>query len=153
MTGLTAAAAGMVAGHGRGQPAAGRHRWPLQQHLELGAVLTSPGCGRSWIRAVLHEWGAQESDLAELIASELLTNAVTASARCGATAIHLDLASDRRQLLIMVRDFAPGAPVPRNAGIDDDNGRGLRIIGELAERSGWQQPPDGGPGKVVWAVL
>ena len=32
-------------------------------------------------------------------------------------------------------------------------GRGLQIVGELAERFGWQAPPDGGPGKVVWVVL
>jgi anti-sigma regulatory factor (Ser/Thr protein kinase) len=131
-----------------------RGRWQLYQHLELGAVLTGPGCGRSWIRTVLREWGAEAAaDLAELIASELLTNAVAASVRCGATAVHLYLASDHRSLLIMVRDFAPGTPARRRLSTDEDSGRGLQIVGELAGQHGWQPPPDGGPGKVVWVLL
>ena len=32
--------------------------------LTLGAVLTAPGCGRDWTRAVLREWH-QPDDLAE----------------------------------------------------------------------------------------
>jgi anti-sigma regulatory factor (Ser/Thr protein kinase) len=133
-----------------------RNRWPLNQHLELGAVLTAPGCGRGWIRAVLQEWGllsAIDVDLAELLVSELLTNAVAASARCGTTTIHLGLASDRQRMLITVRDFALGAPAPRRPSADDDSGRGLQIVSELAEQYGWQPPRDGGPGKVVWILV
>ena len=124
--------------------------------LELGAVLTAPGCGRGWIRAVLQEWGllsAIDVDLAELLVSELLTNAVAASARCGTTTIHLGLASDRQRMLITVRDFALGAPAPRRPSADDDSGRGLQIVSELAEQYGWQPPRDGGPGKVVWILV
>jgi anti-sigma regulatory factor (Ser/Thr protein kinase) len=140
--------------HGRDRHEGEPGRWPLHQHLELGAVLTAPGCGRGWIRAVLRDWELDPAaDLAELLGSELLTNAVTASARCGAAAVQLDLASDRRRLLIMVRDFALGAPAPRHPSADDDSGRGLQIVSELAEQYGWQPPADGGPGKVVWAVL
>ena len=155
MTGPASATASMVAAADCRDPrTAGRERWPLHQHLELSAVLTSPGCGRSWIRAVLREWKAEEAvDLAELIASELLTNAVAASTRCGATTVHLDLASDRQRVLIMVRDFALGAPAPRRPSADDDSGRGLQIVAELAAQYGWQQPLDGGPGKVVWVVV
>jgi anti-sigma regulatory factor (Ser/Thr protein kinase) len=140
--------------HGPDRHGGERSGWPLNQHLELGAVLTAPGCGRGWTRAVLQEWGLVSAiDLAELLVSELLTNAVAASARCDAATVHLDLASDRRRLLIMVRDFALGAPEPRCPSADDDSGRGLQIVSELAEQYGWQPPPGGGPGKVVWVVL
>jgi anti-sigma regulatory factor (Ser/Thr protein kinase) len=155
MTGQAAVTKSTVpAAHGRDRRGGDRNRWPLHQHLDLGAVLTAPGCGRGWIRAVLQEWGLVFfADLAELLVSELLTNAVAASASCGAAAVHLDLASDRQRLLIMVRDFALGAPAPRRPSADDDSGRGLQIVSELAEQYGWQPPRDGGPGKVVWVLL
>jgi anti-sigma regulatory factor (Ser/Thr protein kinase) len=154
MTGPAAVTTSTVpAAHSRDGHGNERDRWPLHQHLELGAVLTAPGCGRTWIRAVLQEWGlGPAADLAQLLGSELLTNAVTASARCGAAAVHLDLSSDRRRLLIVVRDFALGAPALRRPNAEDDSGRGLQIVGELAEQYGWQPPPDGGPGKVVWVL-
>jgi hypothetical protein len=77
----------------------------------------------------LHHLGAY---LAGLIASGLLTNAVAGSARCGAAAVHPDLASDRQRLLIMVvRDFALGAAAPPRAA-------GQRTAGQVAA---WQEPP------------
>lgn len=153
MTGPAAVTRSTVpAAHSQDRQGDERNWWPLNQHLELGAVLTAPGCGRGWIQAVLQEWGlASAIDLAQLLVSELLTNAVAASARCGATVVHLGLASDRERLLITVRDFALGAPAPRNPSADDDSGRGLQIVSELAEEYGWHPPRDGGPGKVVWA--
>ena len=31
-------------------------RWPLKAVLDLGAVLTAPGCARAWTREILWEW-------------------------------------------------------------------------------------------------
>lgn len=85
--------------------------------------------------------------------SELATNAVLASRRLDRAAIWLSLASDREQLVILVRDLHPGAPAPRHPGGDDESGRGLMLVEAISDRSGWFRPRDGTPGKVVWAAM
>lgn len=128
--------------------------WSVMLHLDLAALKTAPGCGRGWVRTVLQEWGRSElKETAELLVSELVTNAMLASARAGMPALRLSIATDQHRVMISVRDFAPGAPVPRRPDDDEDSGRGLQIVGELAEQCGWHPPPDGGPGKVVWVLL
>jgi anti-sigma regulatory factor (Ser/Thr protein kinase) len=129
--------------------------WSVCLQLDLAALDTAPGCGRGWIRAVLREWERSEEliELAELFVSELVTNAMRASVKAGAPAFRLAIATDRHHVMISVRDFAPGAPAPRRPGDDEDSGRGLWLVSELAERLGWEPSPDGGPGKVVWVVL
>jgi anti-sigma regulatory factor (Ser/Thr protein kinase) len=137
-------------------PQVARPWWSVMLQLDLAALDITPGCARSWVRAVLREWGWRDQeliDLAELFVSELVTNAMRASVRARVPALRLAIAADRRHVMISVRDFAPGAPAPRRAGDDEDGGRGLQIVGELAERFGWEPPSDGGPGKVVWVLL
>jgi anti-sigma regulatory factor (Ser/Thr protein kinase) len=134
------------------QPAAAT--WPLRAGLDLGAVPTAPGCGRAWTRAILWEWRlARLADQAELITSELVTNALLASRWLDRPAIGLTLLSDRVRLVILVRDFNPGIPVPRHASDEEESGRGLMLVEAISDRFGWERPADGTPGKVVWAVL
>ena len=42
--------------------------------------------------------------------------------------IRLTLTLDRGELAILIRDFCPGAPQPRSAGVHDENGRGLFLV-------------------------
>ena len=82
---------------------------PPRAFLDLGAVLTAPGCARAWTREILWEWGAAElAESAELIASELVTNSVNA----GEGGIRLFLTLDRGELAVLVRDGHPGARWP-----------------------------------------
>ena len=128
--------------------------WSVMLQLDLAALDTAPGCGRGWGRAVLREWGRPELiDLAELVVSELVTNAMHASVKARVPAFRLAIAADQHHVMISVRDFAWGAPAPRCPRDDEDSGRGLMLVRELAERFGWQPPLDGGPGKVVWVLL
>jgi anti-sigma regulatory factor (Ser/Thr protein kinase) len=155
---MTSAAAMMertVPVRGWDQPGSAPARWPLYTALPvLGALLTAPACGRTWTRVVLSEWDlADLADTGELLVSELLTNAVLASRQRSGAGVHLSLASDRVRLLIMVRDFEEGAPSPRQAGDDEEDGRGLMLVDTLSSRYGWSPPADGTPGKVVWAIL
>src|ERR1700751_6216404 len=54
--------------------------WPLSTSLPLGALPGATPCARLHARAVLTEWGlADLAEAAELIVSELVTNAVRAS--------------------------------------------------------------------------
>jgi serine/threonine-protein kinase RsbW len=137
-----------------GQPQPGQATWPLQAMLDLGALPTAPGCGRAWTRQILWEWQLTHlADSAELITSELLTNASLASRRLDRPAIQLTLVCDRARLGILVHDFDPRAPAPRHVSDDDESGRGLMLVEAISDQSGWYRPDDGTPGKVVWAVL
>ncbi len=54
--------------------------WPLRSGLPLGPIPTAVPCARAHATLVLWEWGMPDMrDAAELIISELITNAVTAS--------------------------------------------------------------------------
>jgi hypothetical protein len=122
--------------------------------LDLGALPTAPSCARAWTRRVLQEWQLSVlSDMAELIVSELTTNAMLASRRLGRPFIRLTLTPDQRELAIAVHDSCASAPEPGDPGDDDENGRGLLLVEAVSSRSGWYPFEDGTPGKVVWAVL
>jgi len=136
------------------QPQPGPAGWPLHAALDLGALPTAPGCGRAWTRQILWEWQLTSlADSAQLIASELLTNASLASRRLDRPAIRLTLVCDRVRLGILVRDFDPRAPAPRHASEDDESGRGLMLVEAISDQCGWYRPADGTPGKVVWAII
>src|SRR5579864_226362 len=54
---------------------------PLRSYLELGALPTTVPCARLHARHVLHEWGLNGlAPDSELLVSELVTNAVKATA-------------------------------------------------------------------------
>jgi anti-sigma regulatory factor (Ser/Thr protein kinase) len=108
------------------------------------------------------EWGLGElAEAAELIVSELVTNAVRASTTpdgrprydgTGMPVVVLRMASNRIKLLIEVWDVIPGAPAAARPGPDDEGGRGLMLVAAQCDRWSWQTAP-GWPGKVVWAEL
>jgi anti-sigma regulatory factor (Ser/Thr protein kinase) len=82
------------------------------------------------------------------VVSELVTNAVKASADYATVAVWLW--TDGLSVLIEVRDAAPGIPVLIAPTADDDGGRGLAVVAGLSKE--WGCYPDGF-GKVVWAHL
>jgi anti-sigma regulatory factor (Ser/Thr protein kinase) len=86
------------------------------------------------------------TELAELVTSELATNAVL-HAR---TEFRLEVDHDIDSVRIAVSDEGGGWPCRRPPAGDGDSGRGLRIVDHMAERWGvtWNDP-----GKVVWAEL
>ena len=95
----------------------------------------------------------QISDTADLVVSELTTNAMLTSRQEGQPFVRLILTLDQGELAILVRDFCPGTPEPGNAGADDENGRGLFLVQSMSDRFGWCPADDGSPGKFVWAVI
>jgi anti-anti-sigma regulatory factor len=107
----------------------------------------APGVARSAVAEFCQDLGVREHDAAQLVASELVTNAVVHAN----TTIDLTLRYVAPLLHIAVRDRADG--VPRLAGIIDESaesGRGLVLVDALAARWGSLIPHDG---KVVWAVV
>jgi anti-sigma regulatory factor (Ser/Thr protein kinase) len=136
--------------------------WPLSTSLPLGALPGATPCARLHARAVLAEWGLDDlAEAAELIVSELVTNAVRASTASNGRprydglqmpVVVLRMASDRIRLLIEVWDGIPGSPAAAHPGPDDESGRGLMLVAAQCDRWNWQTVP-GWPGKVVWAEL
>lgn len=85
-------------------------------------------------------------DDAEIVASELVTNAI----RAGAMLILLELDTGSDALRVSVVDDAPGEVAPRSPRTFDTSGRGLHIVGAVADQWGVESLPDG---KRVWADL
>jgi anti-sigma regulatory factor (Ser/Thr protein kinase) len=128
--------------------------WPLCSFLELGAFDSAVPCARGHVRAIAGEWGLEElADIAELLASEMVTNAVHASERLRTSelpVIRLGVISDRISIVIRVWDSNKEMPMLRDAAPDDESGRGLEIIDTLAvDWDAYRQ----GNGKVVWALI
>jgi len=128
--------------------------WPLQDSLELGALPDAVPCARLHTRHLLREWGMNWLiENAELIISELMTNAVNAARAGGSIGpVRLWLLSDSSQLVIMVWDPSPLPPVRINTSEQAESGRGLRLVATLARQWDWYAPLQIG-GKTVWALL
>ena len=128
-------------------------RWPLQDFLELGALFSAVPCARLHARQVLWEWGIGNlGDSAELLVTELITNAVRASREAGeVSAVRLWLLSDSAQILILVWDASPRPPVLTDARDEGEHGRGLMLVDAVSEQWGWYSREDS-DGKFVWAI-
>ena len=97
--------------------------WALRTHLELGALRGAVPCARLHARHVLWEWQLSDLDESvELIVSELVTNAVQASAgmssqlpgyeheSLGLPVVWLWLTSNGQEIMIEVGDSSPTIP-------------------------------------------
>ncbi len=128
----------------RGAPMASD--WPLRSCLELAALPGAVPCARLHARQVLWEWGhGAVAESAELLVSEIVTNAVRASSGPpsgrpdGATAgrvptVRFWLAADRHRVLIQVWICRPRSPVA--ARVDRTQGV-LRDV-RLGDRNRWR---------------
>ena len=95
--------------------------------------------------------GAAET--AELLVSELVTNAITETSRIpqpGAGVIFMRLTAGAGMVLIEVFDSSRRAPEPQHAKFDAENGRGLLLVDTLSVR--WGVCPIPGRGKIVWCI-
>ena len=126
-------------------------QWPYHSFLPLGALPGAVPCARLHTTAVLWEWGMEAlAHAAELAVSELVTNAVRASALAhdagppgppgGLPVVGLRLAGDRLRLLVEVSDHDPGPPVPSAVDPERDGGRGLLLVESVSERWGYYYP-------------
>ena len=124
-------------------------QWPLRSHLALGALPTAVPCARLHTHHVLREWGvAHLRDDAELCVSELVTNAVAASAD-HLSPVGLWLLSDGKRVVILVCDGNPHPPVRLHPDLATEGGRGLMLVEAISTQWDWYATPRG---KVVWAL-
>lgn len=127
--------------------------WPLQDYLELGGLPGAVPCGRLHTRHLLWEWRLTGlSDNAELVVSELLTNAVDVSYPSqDVLPVRLWLLSDTARLLVLVWDTSRRPPMATYTSDDMENGRGLMLVEAVCARWDWYETPDLA-GKAVWAL-
>ena len=98
------------------------------------------------------------AETTELLVSELVTNAVKATAGRGQAFVRLELSGDSARVLIEVWDADPRPPAPKDLGEDgtpdpqEEGGRGLFLVAALSARWDWY-PTRGPTGKVVWCEL
>jgi len=123
--------------------------------LMLSPLPTAPSCAREVSRLHLAEWGMSAlSEVADVIVTELVTNAIQASQRYGAPAqLGFRMTVSGPRVRIEVWDTAPGHPrLRRDVPPLDESGRGLQLVDALSGgRWGCQRCPAGG--KVVWAEM
>jgi anti-sigma regulatory factor (Ser/Thr protein kinase) len=129
--------------------------WPRRTYLELAALPTAVSCARLHARVILHEWHVPDlTDAVELLVSEILTNAVRASASQPGRAVPVVrfwLATDGRRVLIQAWDGDARPPEPQHASLDAESGRGLLLVDAISADWGYHAVGRG-RGKIVWAI-
>ncbi|MGW0867220.1 SpoIIE family protein phosphatase [Streptomyces sp. NPDC002611] len=125
----------------RGLPSSQVATWDIPADPALVAPI------RKQVVEQLDRWGLIEATFtAELVVSELVTNAI----RYGAKPIRLRLIHDADTLICEVSDTNHTAPHLRRAKTWDEGGRGLLLVAQLTQRWGSRHTADG---KTIWAEL
>jgi anti-sigma regulatory factor (Ser/Thr protein kinase) len=117
--------------------------------VELSSDLRAPGRGRALVAPFLRDAPPDRARDAEILVSELVTNAVI-HANDADEPVHLLVAADEMLLHVEVHDGGPGVPEQLPAAPDETrtSGRGLALVRGLSDRWG----VDRGPSRV-WFEL
>jgi anti-sigma regulatory factor (Ser/Thr protein kinase) len=146
----------------RHQVMTGHNRPQLTSGMTLAAVPTAVRLARLFTRQRLSQWGLNQliGD-AELVLSELVTNAVNATGMTNPrprwselhnlALITVRLVVTADSLVIEVWDRDPSPPIPQQPEQADEDGRGLLIVDALCRRWHYFYPESGG--KAVWGEL
>jgi anti-sigma regulatory factor (Ser/Thr protein kinase) len=122
----------------------------LLGELTLPAERASVPRARRFSRSVTAASGiAHVRDDAEVLVSELVTNAVRHATAPGA-ALCLRLLRAGVRLRIEVHDQGAGVPRPRRVDLMEETGRGWFLVAVMADRHGTDHTP---AGKSVWCEL
>ncbi|MEV6983210.1 ATP-binding protein [Sphaerisporangium sp. NPDC051017] len=131
--------------------------------LALAALPGSVRTARRHVHDLLRAWELPHLiEAAELVVSELSTNAVKATGLStdspsygelsnGLNAICISLHLTSAHAVIEVWDSSDKPPRREDADPDDEGGRGLLLVEAFATRWGFRRPRTGG--KVVWAEI
>ena len=125
-----------------------RNNFPVELIAELGSGPREVSRARRALSTSLTDWGwaGDSADIAILLTSELVTNAI----RHGDSPILLRAGLVRDRLRVEVVDHAVDGVAVRKAHEDDEDGRGLHLVDALADSWGWSPIMNG---KHVWFEL
>ena len=132
----------------REHPALAPSSAATEHQADLDPVPASVGLARSLVRESMAGFDGDARDVALLLTSELVTNAIL-HAR---TPVQLGVLVDGGRALVCVADRLPESPAlsPRAHSHDRPGGRGLALVEDLADT--WGTTTYTG-GKTVWFVL
>ncbi|WP_371602834.1 ATP-binding protein [Streptomyces sp. NBC_01220] len=128
---------------------------PNEVTFKLSRCRSSVPRARAALRAALGEWrsGQPLGDEAELVLSELVTNAVRVPVPGDRmVGVRIECRGRGEFLRLEVSDAGPGRPEVRRPDELDKGGRGLLLVEALAHRWG-VDVRRAGIGKTVWAEL
>ncbi len=118
------------------------------RHVPLTTGLAAVAQARAQVRAIVRAWRVPvDAYVAALLTSELVTNAVRNEAK---PTVMLDVACSSGRLRVDVHDTSRAMPAPAEAPADAETGRGLIIVGALADEWGFYATPGG---KAVYFTL
>src|SRR5712672_2594875 len=132
---------------------------PVARHafrIPLLADHTAAASARAVIEDVIHAWRVPvDADVAVLLTSELVTNAVTHGTPAAGTFVLLTIACDTACLRVDVHDGSGDLPVLDTGLIDESlaeagTGRGLLLVTSLSAEWGFYRTPTG---KAVYFTL
>lgn len=110
----------------------------------------SARAARRLVHLAPNAWGLNGlQDAAEIVISELLTNAVLHARRDSVRVTVTRLSDERAQVAVV--DLSRKQPEPRPAGSEEESGRGLEIVDVLSGGRWGVEPVPWG--KRVWAEL
>ncbi|MFF7352170.1 ATP-binding protein [Streptomyces filipinensis] len=111
--------------------------------------IAAPLC-RRLVTDALRRWGLEDLiDDAQVVATELVTNAIATSAPADSD-VTLRLRRERSSVVVEVGDQAEAVPVLQQAAISVEYGRALSVVTSLSTFWGLRQ---GAGGTVMWAEL
>jgi anti-sigma regulatory factor (Ser/Thr protein kinase) len=114
--------------------------------MRFPMAIESVGRARQFVRSSFRRFPPATVDTAELLTSELATNAVLH----GRTAFDVVVSESDDRLRVAVIDRSGRMPVLLSPAESDVHGRGLLILDELSDHWGTEENPTG---KVVWFDL
>jgi anti-sigma regulatory factor (Ser/Thr protein kinase) len=116
--------------------------------IEFEPTLEAVRAARDFVRAALTTWDLEDlSDVATLLTSELVTNAVLHAG----SVLRLAASYQPPELTVEVRDASTAPPaLGRSGDAERTGGRGLVLVDSLADRWGVRNHAGG---KAVWFVL
>jgi anti-sigma regulatory factor (Ser/Thr protein kinase) len=119
---------------------------PVSSTYELAAGNSSPRVARQLVRSTLAGFSPPVVEVAELLVSELVANAVRHAS--SAPIVHIEI--DYDGIHVDVQDASAAAPQVQPASEDAGSGRGLVLVDSLAAAWGWSKTREG---KRVWFTL
>lgn len=118
----------------------------MEARRSFPADITSPRAARAFVGGLLPKPDGETRDLALVLTSELVTNAVLHAG----TRVDVNVEIGTDHMRVEVSDSDPRLPLPTACAPDAPGGRGLFLVQELASDWGTATCPGG---KVVWFTL
>jgi len=119
----------------------------IRRYRDLPPHYAAPAAARQFVREACADWSIPREvvEFAELVCSELVTNAV----QHARSTSRVYLTCGGSAMRIAVRDYRPTALArPRPIDIAAPRGRGLHLVAAVAHSWGTDEHPDG---KTIWA--